>query len=36
MFNQIAAECSGIVEEICVSDAQIVEYGQTLFRIRED
>ncbi len=36
MFNQIAAECSGIIEEICVSDAQIVEYGQTLFRIKED
>lgn len=36
MFNQIAAECSGIVEEICVSDAQIVEYGQVLFRIKED
>ncbi len=36
MFNQIAAECSGTIEEICVSDAQIVEYGQTLFRIKED
>lgn len=36
MFNQIAADCSGTVEEICVSNGQIVEYGQTLFRIRED
>ena len=36
MFNQIAADCSGVVEEICVSNGQIVEYGQTLFRIRED
>ena len=36
MFNQIASDCSGTVEEICVSNGQIVEYGQTLFRIRED
>ena len=35
MFNEIAAECSGTIEEICVN-GQIVEYGQVLFRIRED
>ena len=36
MFNEIAAECSGTIEEICVNNGQIVEYGQVLFRIRED
>ena len=36
MFNEIAAECSGTIEEICVNNVQIVEYGQVLFRIRED
>lgn len=36
MFNEIAAECCGTIEEICVNNGQIVEYGQVLFRIRED
>lgn len=36
MFNEIAADCNGTIEEICVNNAQIVEYGQVLFRIRED
>ncbi len=36
MFNQIAAECSGTIEEVCVANGQLVEYGQVLFRIRED
>ena len=36
MFNEIAAECSGTIEEICVNNGQIVVYGQVLFRIRED
>lgn len=36
MFNEIAAECSGTIEEICVNNGQIVEYGQVLFRIRGD
>ena len=36
MFNEIAAECSGTIEEICINNGQIVEYVQVLFRIRED
>ena len=36
MFNEIAADCNGTIEEICVGNEQIVEYGQVLFRIRED
>ena len=36
MFNQIAGECRGTIEEVCVANGQLVEYGQVLFRIRED
>lgn len=31
MFNEIVAEEAGIIREICVEDAQPVEYGQVLF-----
>lgn len=31
MFNEIVAEESGIIREICVENAQPVEYGQVLF-----
>ena len=33
MFNNIEAEYDGIIEEICVDNGQIVEFGQTLVRI---
>ena len=33
MFNNIEAEYDGIIEEICVDNGQIVEFGQTLARI---
>lgn len=33
MFNHIEAELDGTIEEICVDNGQIVEYGQTLVRI---
>jgi acetyl-CoA carboxylase biotin carboxyl carrier protein len=33
-FNAVSAGVSGVVTEICVQDAQLVEYGQVLFRIR--
>jgi acetyl-CoA carboxylase biotin carboxyl carrier protein len=33
IMNEIEAEVSGIVREICVEDAQPVEYGQVLFRV---
>ncbi len=34
VMNEIKADCSGAVAEICVRSAQPVEYGQVLFRIR--
>jgi acetyl-CoA carboxylase biotin carboxyl carrier protein len=33
-FNAVSAGVSGVVTEICVRDAQLVEYGQVLLRIR--
>ncbi len=35
MFNQITADCSGVVAEVCVENGQIAEYGQALFRIKQ-
>jgi acetyl-CoA carboxylase biotin carboxyl carrier protein len=34
VMNEIKAECSGAIAEICVRNAQPVEYGQVLFRVR--
>lgn len=34
LFNAVRAGVSGIVTAICVEDAQLVEYGQVLFRIQ--
>ena len=34
VMNEIKAECAGTVVEICVKNAQPVEYGQVLFRVK--
>ena len=34
LMNEVRAECNGTVEEICVANGQVVEYGTELFRIR--
>ncbi|MBQ8164814.1 MAG: acetyl-CoA carboxylase, biotin carboxyl carrier protein [Clostridia bacterium] len=34
LMNEISAEESGVVEKICVTNGQVVEYGTELFRIR--
>ena len=34
LMNEVRAECGGTVEEICVANGQVVEYGTELFRIR--
>lgn len=34
VFNAVQAGVSGVVTEICVQDAQFIEFGQVLFRIR--
>jgi acetyl-CoA carboxylase biotin carboxyl carrier protein len=33
IFNEIQAECSGVIAEILVDNRQSVEYGQVLFRV---
>lgn len=34
LMNELNAECDGIIEKICVTNGQMVEYGTELFRIR--
>ncbi len=34
VMNEIKAECAGTIVEICVKNAQPVEFGQPLFRVR--
>lgn len=34
LMNEITADVDGTIEEICVTDGQVVEYGTELFRIR--
>ncbi|MCE5327119.1 MAG: acetyl-CoA carboxylase biotin carboxyl carrier protein [Planctomycetaceae bacterium] len=34
VMNEIKAECSGTITEICVKNAQPVEFGQVLFRVK--
>ncbi len=33
LMNEIAAEEEGQIVEVCVQNGQIVEYGQTLFKL---
>ncbi|HET9065066.1 MAG TPA: acetyl-CoA carboxylase biotin carboxyl carrier protein [Gemmatimonadales bacterium] len=33
IMNEIEAEISGVVREVCVDDASPVEYGQVLYRV---
>ena len=34
LMNEIGAECDGVIEAVCVTNGQMVEYGTELFRIR--
>lgn len=34
VFNEIKAECAGIVDEVLVGNGKPVEFGQPLFRVR--
>lgn len=36
LFNEIEAEVKGEIVEILVSDGQLVEYGQPLFRVKPE
>ncbi len=33
LFNEIQAECAGTIVEVCVENAQPVEFGTVLFRV---
>lgn len=35
LFNEIESEISGTVEKICVANGDPIEYGQTLFLVRQ-
>ncbi len=34
VMNELPAEVEGIIEEICVNNGQIVEFGQVLFKLK--
>ncbi len=34
IFNEIKAECSGIIEKVMVSSGESVEFGQPMFKVR--
>jgi len=34
VMNEIKADCAGTITEICVKNAQPVEYGQVLFKVK--
>ncbi|HCP15711.1 MAG TPA: acetyl-CoA carboxylase, biotin carboxyl carrier protein, partial [Peptococcaceae bacterium] len=36
LLNEITAETSGRVVEICAENAQVVEYGQVLFKLAKE
>jgi acetyl-CoA carboxylase biotin carboxyl carrier protein len=36
LMNELESEFNGIVREVCVENAEPVEYGQVLFRIEPD
>lgn len=36
LMNEITAESSGTIMEVCVGNGQVVEFGQVLYRIVED
>lgn len=34
LMNEITADVEGVIEKVCVTNGQVVEYGTELFRIR--
>jgi acetyl-CoA carboxylase biotin carboxyl carrier protein len=33
IFNEITADCAGVITEVCVENQQAVEYNQVLFKV---
>jgi len=36
LMNEITAECDGTIEEVCVSNGQVVDFGHIMFRINKE
>jgi len=36
LMNEITAEENGVISEICVTNNQVVDYGQRLFRFKKE
>jgi acetyl-CoA carboxylase biotin carboxyl carrier protein len=36
LMNELQAEIGGVIREVCVENAEPVEYGQVLFRIEPE
>jgi len=36
LMNEIVSDYDGVVEEVCVSNQQVVDFGHVLFRIRKE
>ena len=34
LMNEITADCSGEIVEVCLQNGELVEYGQPLFKVR--
>lgn len=34
VFNEIPAECSGVIEKVLAKDGDAIDFGQTLFKVR--
>jgi acetyl-CoA carboxylase biotin carboxyl carrier protein len=36
LMNEITAEEDGVIAEICMVNGQVIDYGQTLFRLKKE
>ena len=36
VMNEIKAETSGTIEKVLVTNGQVVEFGQVIFKVRPD
>jgi acetyl-CoA carboxylase biotin carboxyl carrier protein len=36
LMNEITAEQDGVIAEVCTDNAQVVDYGHVLFRMKRD
>lgn len=36
LMNEITTECDGVIEEVCVNNGQVVDFGYVMFRISKE